>query len=230
MKKLNFTEDEKLEIYNLYQTTRMTNEDLGKKFGVSTKTIYNIRKDVENKFVMNGGKKEHGKKITMVELNGGGKLGKNKPRGRRDMGRVESYQIETSTNKSRTNRVGTPKEENFSSSQLDLNCYTTQTSENKKVHKYVDDPTVQDYIPRKRHQYSDIISIDTSEINSDEEIVDIIPTSTQKSTNTKNNKQQKKTTNAGSKVNKKTQRAELRNSTLDFLNNQKTIMNNRPTK
>lgn len=211
MKKLNFTEEEKLEIYNLYQTTRMTNEDLGKKYNVCPKTIYNIRKEIEKKFSMNGGNIEHGKKITITQLNGLG-IKKNETRRKRDMGQVGYYQTETNISQAKTRNS------------------SSGSSESKKQHKYVDDPTIQDYVPKykkgKSNRRDDIISIDTSEFNSDEEIIDIIPISTTIKSNNMSKKPVKKTV-ANTKNNKKVHRMELKKSTMDFLNNQKTIMESR---
>jgi len=49
MKKLNFSDEVKLEIYNLYETTQMTNADLAQKYGICVRSIVNIRKEVELK-------------------------------------------------------------------------------------------------------------------------------------------------------------------------------------
>ena len=211
MKKLNFTEEDKLEIYNLYKTTRMTNEELGKKYNVCPKTIYNIRKEIEKKFIMNGGNIEHGKKITISQLNGI-ESKRNESRKNRVIGQVECYQTETSTSRTK------------------IKDNHNWLSENKKQYKYVDDPTIQDYVPKykkgKSSRRDDIISIDTSEFNSDEEVIDIIPISTTIKSNNRIKQKQKKTiTNTNS--NKRAHRNELKKSTMDFLNNQKTIMENR---
>jgi hypothetical protein len=47
MKKLNLSHKIKMEIYNLYNSSRITNDQLGKKYNISGRSVYNIRKEME---------------------------------------------------------------------------------------------------------------------------------------------------------------------------------------
>lgn len=49
MKKLNFTDEEMVEIYNLYKGSRLTNGDIARKYGICIRSVYNIRKEVDRR-------------------------------------------------------------------------------------------------------------------------------------------------------------------------------------